>query len=122
MNAIVNRILLAGGKFMLEMHLKQPEFTYGACGLFTKNKERIKRIKKTGDSRHFYKNELDKSCFQDNMAYADIKDLNRTIVADKVLHDKTFNITKNTVYDGYQCGLASMVYKFVDKKNFWWNS
>ena len=95
MNAIVNRLLLAGGKFMLEMHLKQPEFTYSVCGLFTKNKERIKRIKETGDSRHFYKNELDKSCFQDDMAYGDIKDLNRTTVADKVLHDKTFNITKS---------------------------
>ena len=39
MNAIVNRLLLAGGKFMLEMHLKQREFTYSACGLFTKNKK-----------------------------------------------------------------------------------
>ena len=46
MNNIVNKFLLAGDKFMPEMHLKQPEFTYSACGTFTKNKERIKKLKK----------------------------------------------------------------------------
>ena len=49
MNEIVNKFLLAGDKFMLEMHLKQPGFTYSACGLFTKNKERIQKFKETGD-------------------------------------------------------------------------
>ena len=53
------------------------------------------------------------------MAYGDFKDLNRRTSADKVLHDKEFNIVKNPNYDGYQCGLASMVYEFFDKKNFW---
>ena len=49
MNVIVNKLLLAGDTFMPEMHLKQPRFTYSACSPFTKNKERIKKIKETGD-------------------------------------------------------------------------
>ena len=67
MNEIVNKFLLVGDKFMLEMHLKQPCFTYSACDPFTKNKERIEKIMQTG------------------------------------------------IQDGYQRGLASMVYKFLDK-------
>ena len=47
MNKIVNKFLLAGDKFMPEMHLKQPGFTYSACGPFTKNKERIQKFKET---------------------------------------------------------------------------
>ena len=50
------------------------------------------------------------------MAYEDFKDLNRRTAADKVLHDKAFHIAKNPKYDGYERGLASMVYKFFDKK------
>ena len=50
------------------------------------------------------------------MAYGDFKDLAKRIAADKVLRDKTFNIAKDPKYDGYQRGLASMVYKFFDKK------
>ena len=75
MNDIINRFLLAGGKFMPEMHLKEPQFTYSACGPFTKNKERIQNSKEAGDSRYIYKNELDKACFQDDMASGDFKDL-----------------------------------------------
>ena len=44
MNAIVNKLLLVGDKFMPEMHLKQPGFTYSTCGPFTNNRERIKKI------------------------------------------------------------------------------
>ena len=117
MNEIVNKFLLAGAKFMPEMHLKQPAFTYSACGAFTKNKERIQKSKETGDSRCIYKNELDKACFQHDMAYGDFKDLARRTASDKVLHDKAFNISKNPIYDGYQRGFASMVYKFFDKKS-----
>ena len=95
---------------------------YKACGPFIKKKERIKTIKETGDSRYIYQDELDKPCFQHDMTYGDFKDLNRSTVSDKVLCDKTFNIAKNPKYYGYQCGLASMVYKFFDKKNFRWNS
>ena len=117
MNGIVNCFLLAGDKFMPEMHLKQPGFTYSACGPFTKNKKRIQKFKETGDTSYIYKNELDKACFQHDMAYGDFKDLKRRTFSDKVLRDKAFNIAKNHKYDRYQRGLASMVYKFPDKKS-----
>ena len=58
MNEIDNKLLLAGHKFMPEMHLRQPGFTYSACGPFTKNKERMQKIKETGDLRYIYQNEL----------------------------------------------------------------
>ena len=99
MNRIVKRFLLAGDKFMPEMHSKQPRFTYSACGLFTKNKERIKSVKETKDSRYIYRNQLDKACFQHDMAYGDFKNLPRRIASDKLLRDKTFNIAKNPKYD-----------------------
>ena len=117
MNEIVNTFLLAGDKFMPEMHLRKPGFTYSACGPFTKNKERIQKFKETGDASYIYKNELDKTCFQNDMAYGDFKDVKRRTASDKVLRDKAFNITKNPKYDGYQRGLASMVYNFFDKKS-----
>ena len=69
MNEIVNMFLLAGDKFMPEWHLKQPGFTYSACRPFTKNKERIQKLKETGDTSYIYKTELDKACFQHDMAY-----------------------------------------------------
>ena len=117
MNDIINKFLLAGDKFMSEMHLRQPGFTYSACEPFTKNKERTQKFKKTGDSRYIYKNELDKACFQHHTAYGDFKDLAKRTAPDNVLRDKAFNITKDPKYDGYQKGLASMVYKFFDKKS-----
>ena len=88
MNEIVWAFLLAGDKFMPEIHLWQPNslyksgFTYSACGTFTKNKERKQKLIKTGDSRYIYQNEL--TCFQHGMV-------------------------KNAKY-------ASMVYKFLIKK------
>ena len=102
---------------MHEMHLKQPQFTYNACGPFTKNKERIQKFKETGDSRYIYRNELDKACFQHDMAYRVFKDLAKRIAADKVLRDKAFNIAKDPKYDGYQRGLTFLVHKFFDKKS-----
>ena len=71
MNEIVNKFLLAGDKLMLEMHIRQPGFTYRACGPFTKNKERIQKFKEIGDLRYLYRNKLDKACFQHEMAYRD---------------------------------------------------
>ena len=121
MNEIVNKFLLAGDKFMPEMHLEQsaavskPEFTYSACGPFAKNKKRIQKFKETGDTNYIYKNELDKACFQHDMAYGDFKDLARRTASDKFLGDKAFNIVKNPKYDVCQRGLASMVYNFFDK-------
>ena len=116
MNHVINRFLLTGDQFMPEMHLRQPQFTYSACGPFTKNKERIQKFKETGDSRYTYKNELDKACFQHDIAYGDFKDLAKRTAADKVLRYKVFNIAKDLKYDGYQRGLASMAYNFFDKK------
>ena len=117
MNNVINKFLLAGDKFMPEMHLRQPRFVYSACGPFTRHKERIKEFKRTGDTRYIYRNELDKACFQHNSAYADHKDLINRTEADKVLRDKAYDIASNPKYDGYQRGLASMVYKFFDKKS-----
>ena len=79
--------------------------------------ERIKEFKCTGDTRYIYRNELDKACFQHDSAYADHKDLINRTEADKVLKDKAYDIASNSEYDGYQRGLASMVYKFFDKKS-----
>ena len=116
MNEIVNKLLLAGDKFMPEMHLRQPGFTYSACGPFTKNKERIQKFKETGDSQYIYQNELDKAYIQHDMTSGFFKDLTRRTASGKILRDKAFDIAKNTKYDGYQRGLGSMVYKYFDKK------
>ena len=102
MNEIVNKFLLA----------------VSFCrGSFIKNKERIQKFKETRDTSYIYKNELGKSCFQHDMAYGDFKNLARRTASDKVLWDKAFNIAKNPKYDGYQRGLASMVYTLFDKKS-----
>ena len=117
MNNISNKFLLAGDKFMPEIHLRQPRFVYSACGPFTKHKERIKKFKQTGDMRYIYRNELDKAYFQHDSAYADHKDLINRTKSDKLLRDKVYDIASNPEYDGYQRGLASMVYKFFDSKS-----
>ena len=117
MNNLINKCLLAGGKFMPEMHLRQPQFTYSACGPFTEHKQRIQKFKETGDTNYIYKNELDKACFTHDAAYSHSKDLTKRTVADKILKNKAFYIAKDPKYDGYQRGLASMVYKFFDKKS-----
>ena len=117
MNNIINKFLLAGDKLMPEMHLRQPQFIYSACGPFTRYRERIKKFKQTGDTRYIYRNDLDKAYFQYDSAYADNKDLINRTKADKVLKDKANNIDSSLEYDGYQTGLASMVYKFFDKKS-----
>ena len=77
MDGIINKFLLTGDKFMPEMHLRQPGFTYSACGPFTKTKKRIQKFKQTRDSRYIYKNELDKAFFQHDMAYVDFKDFKK---------------------------------------------
>ena len=116
MNGIVNKFLLEGHKFTPEMHLKYPGFSYRACGPFTKKKKEIQKFKETGDTKYIYRNELDKACFQHDMAFGDFKDLASRTASDKVLRGKAFNVAENPKYDGCQRGLASMVYKFFDKK------
>ena len=90
MNQIVDKFLLAGDKFMSEMHLRQPGFTYSACGPFTRNKQRILKFMLTRDKNYIYKNELDKACFQHDMAYGKYKDLEKRTQSDKVLKNKAF--------------------------------
>ena len=116
-NEIVNKFLLAGDKFMPEIHLKQPGFTYSACGPFTKNKERIEKFMQTGNTDFIYKNELDKACFQHNIAYGKSKDLTKRNDSDKVLRNKAFKIASDSKFGGYQRGLASMLYMFFEEKN-----
>ena len=117
MNEIVNKFLLVGDTFMPKMHLKQPGFTYSACGPFTKNKERIEKFMQIGNTNLIDKNELDKACFRHDIAYGKSKDLVKRTQSDKVLKDKAFKIASNPKCDGYQRGLDSMVYKFFDKKS-----
>ena len=106
MNKIVNKFLIARDKFMPEMHLRHPPrgalhagFTYSACGPFTKNKKRIQKFKEAGDTSYIYKNELDKACFQHDMAYGDFKDLTKKTAADNVLRNKAFKIASDQKYD-----------------------
>ena len=117
MNEIVNKFLLAGDNIMPKMHLRQPGFTYSACGPFTKSKERIEKFMQTRKTDFIYPNELDKACFQQDIAYGKSKDLAKRTQSDKVLGNKAFKIASDPKYDGYQRGLASMVYKFFDKKS-----
>ena len=116
MNNIINKFLLAGDKFMPEMHLRQPQFVNSACGPFTRHKERIKEFKRTGDTRLLYRNELDKACFKHDAAYAKYKDVQNRLISDQKLRNSAYDIAGNPKYDGYQRGLASMVYKFLDSK------
>ena len=110
MNNIINKFLLAGAKFMPEMHLRQPQFTYSGCRPFTKHKQRIQKFKVTGDTNYIYKNELDKAGFAHDAAYSDSKDLTKRTVEEKILRNRAFNIAKDQKYDGYQRGLVSMIY------------
>ena len=80
---MVKKVLLAGDKFMPKMHLILVGFTYSDCGPSTKNKERIQILKEIGDSQYIHQKELNKACFQHDMAYADFKDLTRRIASKK---------------------------------------
>ena len=84
----------------------------------TKYKERIQKFKETDDSRYIYQNELDKVCFQHDIAYGDFKDLTRRIAFDKIFHDKAFDTAKNAKYDEYQRGIASICF-IIFFVNFW---
>ena len=114
MNNVINKFLLAGDKLMPEMHLRQ--FVYSACGPFTRHKERIKEFKRTGDTRLLHRNELDKACFKQDAAYTKYKDVENRLISDQKLKNSAYDIASNPKYDGYQRGLASMVYKFFGSK------
>ena len=116
MNKKINKFLLAGDKFMPEMHLRESQFVYSACGPFTRHKEIIKKFKRTGDTRLLYRNELDKACFKHDAAYAKYKDVENGLISDQKLRNSAYDIASNPKYDGYQRGLVSMLYKFFDSK------
>ena len=101
---------------MLEMHFKQTGFTYSACGPFTKGKKWITKFLQARNTDFIYRNELDKAWFQHDMDYGKSKDLSKRTQSDKFLRDKAYEIASDPKYDCYQRGLASMVYKFFDKK------
>ena len=91
---------------MLEMQLKQPDFTYSACGWFTKNKERIVTFMQTRNTDFIYRNNLDKACFQHGMVFGKSNDLTKRTQSEKILRDKAFQIASDPKHDGYQRGLT----------------
>ena len=119
MNKIINQFLFNRYKFMPEMHLKQPGFTHSTCGPCTKHRERIQKFREIRNLKNLYRNELDKACFLHGAPYIDSKDLAKRTISDKILKDRSYDIARNRGYDGYQKALASMVYKFFDKKQYW---
>ena len=78
--------------------------------------QRIQDFLNTGKLSYIYKNDLDKACFQHDMAYNKFKDLGKRTQSDIALKKKALKIASNPKYNGYERGLASMVYKFFDKK------
>ena len=108
MNEIVNQFLLGRDKFMPEMPLKQPGFTYSACGPLTKNKEIIQKFK-TGNTDYFYKNDCEKACFQHDMVIGKYKDLAKRTESDEVLKNKAFKIAIKPEYDGLKRTSANVL-------------
>ena len=112
-NEKTNKCLLAGDKFMPEVHLRQPRFTYSACG----SKERIQEFKEMGDLKHIYRNELDKNFFQHELTeILNIYLEEQSLIKHLILRDKAFIIAKKSQYDGYKLGVASMAYDFLIKR------
>ena len=111
MGHVINKFLLAGDKFIPEIHLRQPQFTYIVLvdHLLSMKKE-FKSLKKLVIQA------MCKACFVHDAAYSDSKDLTKRTVADKILKNKALDIAKDPKNDGYQRGLASMVYRFFDSK------
>ena len=85
---------------MPQLHLKQPGFTYSACGPFTKHCQRIQKFRESDDLKHLYQNKLDKACFVHDAGYSDSKDLAKSTISDKILKDRAYEIARNCNYDG----------------------
>ena len=98
---MINKYLLTGGKFMSQLHLKQPILTYSACWKFTKHREKIQKFRETGNLNHLYRNELNKICFAHDATYSDSKDLPRRTISDNILKDRAYQIARNRKCDGY---------------------
>ena len=117
MNKIIKNCLFTGDQnFMPELHSKQPEFTYSACGLFTKLRERIQKLTERGSLKHLQRNKLGKACFAHDTAYSNGKSLAKRTISDKILNNSAHETTTNRGYDGYQTALASMGQNFLCKK------
>ena len=112
MNKVINKFLLIEKIFMPELHLKQPGFTYSACGSFMKHCERIQKLRETGNLKHLYRNKLGKACFTHDEIHSDSKDLVKRTILDKILKGRAYEIARNCGYDGYQRTISCMVYKF----------
>ena len=109
LNEVVNKFLLAGDEFMPEMHLKQPDFIYSACGPFIKNKERIQKFRQTGNTNYIVKNDIEKACFQHDLPHGKYKNLTEITQSHNVLREKSFEIVSNSKHDDFLRGWASMV-------------
>ena len=126
MNEIRYKHLLAGAKFTLKMHWRQPKSPDSACRLLlTKNKEITQKFKETGGSRCIYQNELDKACFQHVMAYRDCMDFPRGRPFDNLFLDKAFDIAKISKYDmnknilyDYFVNIIWIFKKWISKKSY----
>ena len=115
-NSIINTFLLAGVKFMPELHLVDPIVKkYSSCKPFTKHTQRIQDFLNTGKLSYIYKNYLDKACFQYDMTYNKFKDLEKRTQSEIVLKNTALKIASNPKYDGCEGGLASILYNFFDK-------
>ena len=115
MDKTINKFLLVGNKSVHEVHLNQPGFTYSACEPFTKQIERNQKFQETGNLKHIFKSELDKTAFSYDAVYSDIKDIAKGTISDEILKDRAYQIAINPKY-GYQRGMTSMVYKFLTRK------
>ena len=112
MNKVIGKFLLAGDKFLSELHLRQPGFTDSGCRSFTKYHKRIQKFRETGDLKHIQKNELVKVCFTHNAAYPHSEDLGKRFISVKILTDRAYEITINSNYVGYQRESANMAQMF----------
>ena len=119
MNKNIYKFLFTGDRFMLELHLNEPGFTYSSCRPLTEHREKVQRFRETDNLKYLYRNKLDKACFAYDAGYSDSKDVAKRTISDKILKDKTYEIARNCNYNGYQNVLPSMVYKFFDKKTEW---
>ena len=105
---------MTGNKHISKLHLKQPGFTYSACGSFTKHE--IHKFRETCNLKHLYRNELEQACFAHDTAYSDSKDLGKRTISDKVLQDRAFEIARNRNYDGHQRELGVCSIRFLIRK------
>ena len=102
MKNITDNFLLARDISIYEVHLRQPTFTYNVSGPFTKNWTRVQTLQKIGGSRYSCRNEIDKTCFQNDIAYGDVTDLSEGTASDKVFRNKAVRIGSYFEYDRYQ--------------------